>query len=1089
MITYLIPRLSCIALFIFSISSMADDIDLYFSESININNEKPNILFVIDTSGSMDKAAPETTTSQYHPEFKYANVDEYGRFSRNEYWYVISAWHNYANQYKKIASINCAAILDTLKRTYIYSGPAEIDNNGYVTCAPGGSTTQYTIALGNYLNWQNVGHTTRGNRTRMDVVQEAFKNLLTTLKNVNIGIMRFDEGNNGSMGKHGGAVVLAIQPIEDIREQAINIVNDLTPTAWTPITETVDEARRYFEGAAPLYGAGLYANTKTSSSVAESLSTDKSHYISPITSACQKNHLVLFTDGEPREDKDSNTTINTLYYQLKNLHPELPVIDGVGACDGTNGSCLDELTYYLRHTDIRPDLNGPQYVISHMIGGFLGPTETGFLQRAANAGEGNYVSANNPLELSNALTQIIDNIISLDSTFTAPAVTASAGNRLTHDNSMYFALFRPLNKTRWPGNLKKYRLNNDGILYGKNNAPAIDNQTGLFASQTQDYWNNSDQPDGPKTELGGAANVIISQVQRQIFFNQTDDSMASLTSDTTIPAELSQDPNQSKNLLQWVLGFDSNDSNGNNSTTDNRYPIADPLHSEPRIVNYNNATGLIFFGSNEGYLHAIDSKTGEEVYGFLPRELMPNQITYFNDVAGYKNKPYGLDGQISLLNDDGNKSLYVGMRRGGRNYYALDITTRTSPAMKFVIHGGEGDFAKLGQSWAKAIPAKIKYNGSITQVLIITGGYDPLNENNKDWAADNMGNAIYIADAHTGKRLWWASDSGANANHPAMLNSMPASAALVDINGDGLLDYFYASDTGGHIFRIDINKINSGASDLATVSLFASLGGDTLYGGLAGADNNRRFFTSPSVSFWPDSSNGDFLSLAIGSGLREVPRSTDIQDIFYVLRDKNPYPAAEKPAEVLRLQHQNIAYGDEHFVNIGLETNQLDQPYYADPKNAKEKQTLITRLKKADAWYFPLAKAQGEKVVSDAITFDGSVFFSSFANNNTPQDSCGVSLGRSQFYALDLLLGSATLDLDGDGLITLNDLKKDLNNAGFAPRPVVIFRENNRKTIMPGTETIEDTRYDDKENDDGRGPGSGDRQQNTVQKLYWREKM
>lgn len=1083
------PRIYCILLFICSCSSMADDIDLYFSESINVSHEKPNILFVIDTSRSMDKAAPGTTTNQYQPEFKYAKVDESIHFSRNEYWYVISKSHNDANQYKKTSSIKCAAILDTLNRAYIYSGPAEIDKNGNVSCASAANAPEYTIALGNYLNWQNVGHNTTGDRTRMDVVQEAFKNLLSTLNNVNIGIMRFDEGYNGNMGKHGGAIILAVQPIENIREQAIKTVNDLTPSAWTPITETVDEARRYFEGTAPLYGAGLYAGTKTSRSTAQSLSADKSHYISPITSACQKNHLVVFTDGDPLEDKDSNITISTLYNQLKIQHPELPAIDGVGSCDGTNGACLNELTYYLRYADTRPDLNGSQYVISHMIGGFLGATETGFLQQAANAGEGSYISANNPLELSNALTQIIDNIISLDSTFTAPTVTASAGNRLTHDNSMYFALFRPLNKTRWPGNLKKYRLNDDGILYGKNNAPAIDNQTGLFASQTRDYWNNSEQPDGPKTELGGAANVVLSQMQRQVFFNQADDSMEILTPDAPLPAELSKDPNQSSELLQWVLGFDSNDSNGNNSTTDKRYPIADPLHSEPRMVSYNNATGLIFFGTNEGYLHAIDSKTGEEVYSFLPRELMPQQITYFNDVAGYKNKPYGLDGQISLLNDHGTKSLYIGMRRGGRNYYALDITNRSTPAMKFVIHGGEGDFAKLGQSWAKALPAKIKYNGSATQVLIITGGYDPLNEQSKNWAADNMGNAIYIVDAHTGKRLWWASDSGADTNHPAMLNSMPASAALVDINGDGLLDYFYASDTGGHIFRIDINDINSGASDLASISLLASLGGDTLYGGLAGTDNNRKFFTAPSVSFWPDSSNGDFLSLALGSGLREVPRSTDVQDIFYVLRDKNPYSAAEKSAAALVLQHQNVTYGDEHLLNIGLNENQLDQPYFADPKNAKEKQTLITRLKKADAWYLPLAKQQGEKVVSDAITFDGSIFFSSFANNSTPQDSCGISLGHSQFYALDLLLGSATLDLDGDGQITLNDLKKDLNNAGFAPRPVVIFREGNRKTIMPGTETIEDTRYDDKKNDDGQGPGSGDRRQNTVQKLYWREKM
>ncbi len=211
--------------------------------------------------------------------------------------------------------------------------------------------------------------------------------------------------------------------------------------------------------------------------------------------------------------------------------------------------------------------------------------------------------------------------------------------------------------------------------------------------------------------------------------------------------------------------------------------------------------------------------------------------------------------------------------------------------------------------------------------------------------------------------------------------------------------------------------------------------------------------------------------MALGSGLREEPHSTAIQDVFYVLRDKKPYPATEAAKTPPPLKHQDFANGDTDFINIGRNINQLDQPYYADPTKTKEKLTLINQLKKANAWYLPMSLGQGEKIVSDATTFDSSVFFSSFSvNDANNQNTCGISLGKSQFYALDLLFGSATLDLDGDGVITEKDLKKDLNNAGYAPRPVVIFRENNRKTIMPGTETIDDTRYDDKQNDAGQGP-------------------
>ena len=51
--------------------------------------------------------------------------------------------------------------------------------------------------------------------------------------------------------------------------------------------------------------------------------------------------------------------------------------------------------------------------------------------------------------------------------------------------------------------------------------------------------------------------------------------------------------------------------------------------------------------------------------------------------------PFGLDGQISLLHVDTDNDhlvdtnetaiLYVGMRRGGKNYYAIDISNPECP--------------------------------------------------------------------------------------------------------------------------------------------------------------------------------------------------------------------------------------------------------------------------------------------------------------------------------------------------------------------------------------------------------------------------
>ena len=54
---------------------------------------------------------------------------------------------------------------------------------------------------------------------------------------------------------------------------------------------------------------------------------------------------------------------------------------------------------------------------------------------------------------------------------------------------------------------------------------------------------------------------------------------------------------------------------------------------------------------------------------------------------------------IMILSDSGDHVyLYTGMRRGGSNYYALDVTDRNNPELLWTIQGGSGDFAELGQS-------------------------------------------------------------------------------------------------------------------------------------------------------------------------------------------------------------------------------------------------------------------------------------------------------------------------------------------------------------------------------------------------------
>jgi Tfp pilus tip-associated adhesin PilY1 len=140
-----------------------------------------------------------------------------------------------------------------------------------------------------------------------------------------------------------------------------------------------------------------------------------------------------------------------------------------------------------------------------------------------------------------------------------------------------------------------------------------------------------------------------------------------------------------------------------------------------------------------------------------------------------------------------------------------------------------------------------------------------------------------MVDASTGDLLWWASNLAADLNIATMTNSIPASISAVDITGDGFINYLFAADTGGRVFRIDINQTNAGKTNFALGGEIASLAGSD-------ADNNRRFYNKPNVALVKDKQLGDYLTISIGSGYRAHPiLTTNVKNRFYVIKDLNPY--------------------------------------------------------------------------------------------------------------------------------------------------------------------------------------------------------
>lgn len=602
----------------------------------------------------------------------------------------------------------------------------------------------------------------------------------------------------------------------------------------------------------------------------------------------------------------------------------------------------------------------------------------------AEAGQGNGVSVNNETGLTNAFGNIVAQAQQLETfTATVPGVGINQANRFTFLDDLYFSTFKPTDQAFWYGNLKKYKLGRalDAPVVQDSKGNNIDaNNDGFIDDTVESFWfssaeNNGAAVDGDKVAYGGSAARIQTPDSRRLF-TTLNGSIYRVTSgsDADITAMISSDSVKAGKVLSWMRGVDElGDTNEWKGLTEGtaksvRTLYGAPIHSRPVVVNYKSTEdgkllvgddqskqeNLVFVSTNDGKLYVVDGSDsradngGMEKLAFVPEELLqrPESATRSvmeqlydaarGDTVG--SLIYGLDSSWTVWRQDYDKDgnitaegesgdfvyLYGGMRRGGRNYYGLDMTgvNKDAPDMDrlFVLKGGQaGEFLNMGQTWSEPVLGLIKFNGRPMVVMIVGGGYDPVYDAGRRGDAVPMGAQIYIVAAHdsgtgagaieAGKVLWWASDNGSGVEHQdidQLKHSIPSTVKPLDKDGDGYLDHFYVGDLGGQLLRFDINNENTGPSDLVSNTgsiVVAQLGVEGISSNLD--ENDRRFYFPPSIALMNDTT-GQYVGIAIGSGLLTKPKDKQVNERFYFVRDYRAIKGATAPAPVVFSSDLNL---------------------------------------------------------------------------------------------------------------------------------------------------------------------------------------
>ena len=714
---------------------------------------------------------------------------------------------------------------------------------------------------------------------------------------------------------------------------------------------------------------------------------------------------------------------------------------GYAGCDGAagDGQCLDDVASYLSLHDIDPIADGDQLVTTHTIGFSI---DLPILSETAQNSGGQYFLADDVETLTRTLLSIIANINDRSLSFSAPAVSVNTFNRTQNLNDIYITTFGAKAHAHWPGNLKKYRID-DGSVVDSNGVDAVDPATGFFLDTAYSYW-TSGGADGNDVRLGGAAHELPAPVLRNLYTNNTGSDLTAAANAVT-PSNLGAfvlsdfgmtgatgEPTMDE-LVRWARGEDLRDED-NNSATLVRKSMGDPLHSQPAAIVYGgtpiNPDVVIFTATNDGYLHAIAGDTGQELWSFIPKRLLSNLPRLFFD-PNSKYKQYGIDGNVvpvvkdvdgdGIVEPADGDFVYIifGMRRGGESYYALDVTNKNSPQFLWTQ-----DFFEGGESWSTPVVARMDI-ASVAQntdkaVVVVGGGYDNVHDSSAYTSAvDALGAGIYILDLVSGAQLWRAgTDNGADlqlaVSGREMDRAIPNEVRVIDLSGDGYADRMYATDLGGQVWRFDVFN-GQAPSTLVTGGVIAQLGAEGLNGNPALADT-RRFYNAPDVSLITDNQQQRrYIAVSVGSGYRAHPFDLSASDRFFSVRDGSVFN------QLSQNDYDNypiITDGD--LVEVSGQT-----------------QTVVTS---ADGgWKFTLPN--NEKILADSFTFDDQIFFVAFTPDSDAAVTCAAGKGTNFLYRMSAVNGDPVVpNIDTlDPTLSDDERKETLQQGGIAPSPMILF--------------------------------------------------
>lgn len=760
-----------------------------------------------------------------------------------------------------------------------------------------------------------------------------------------------------------------------LKNEAQNTSTEIKNAAlFTPLAGTINTVRDYFDNDAG----------------------------SPITHTCQKNFVVLATDGVPTGRSDGSEYTLT---ERKNTKIDATTWNfGVAQRDVFTEIGRLRTTVNVAATDY----DVKTYVIG-MGESVVNESSIAALDKMASVGGTNKAFiGDNETNLAKAFEAIVNDVDSQGRGGSAVALNSGA---FQTGSAVFQAKFKSNN---WSGSLLSFSANVGGVLGNIATTPSWDagallkarvsarsiitykpSATVLGTRGVPFRWPSS----YPGTPLTSELDLIQSNEINKNAAGTTDNNgalrLAFLRGDkTNEPANCPACTPQFRDRADGPLGDIVNSAPVFVGAP--AFGYANDFETAPYgtfAANNKDRKKVVYVGANDGMLHAFDAGNGAELFAYVPSSMYSRLTQLSNKNYAHR---YFVDGTPTVgdvfYGSAWHTLLAAGMRGGAKGLFALDVTNPagfTDEANAESIARWEfQDSADMGYVFGQ--PLLVKTNNGRWSV-IVSGGYE-----------NASGNAVlFVIDAQNGS-LVRKLDTGSGIN-----NGLSGPAAI-DTNGDGVVDVVYAGDLNGNLWKFDLTSSDE--------SLWAVGNGSAA---LYAAGRTKPITSAPDVTRHPK--GGYLISFGTGRYIDENDNSNFNPQSIYAVWDN----LTNGTVTQAQLQQQTILdTTTSGGISFRLSSHRIGTPVdslVTGDTTTVDRELFLTTKR---GWFVNLPTS-GERIVADVAFRSGRLI----AVSMIPGTACDTANGSGWLMEFDAITGNrldvVTFDINNDGKLTAALLSGD----------------------------------------------------------------